>query len=290
MFDQFSADDYPLFLGEAEAAEAETSFFHVVPVPLELSDTFGRETAEGPAAILDASQEMEAWDGVSNPSQLGIYTYPPVDVDGVAARALDNVASVTSVILKQGGFPVLLGGEHTITLGALKGFRNAGVKDLGVVQFDAHAGLREGNKHDHPSVMKQVLEKNYPLLQMGVRNCNVEEMKTRDVYGVHFHDAEELVMQNQHGIRIPSDFPDRCYLSLDIDVFDPGAFPTTPMPEPGGLGWYQVLHLIESIASQREIIGMDLCQFAPIRGFHAFEYSAARLIYRIMGIIERSKL
>lgn len=88
----------------------------------------------------------------------------------------------------------------------------------------------------------------------------------------------------------PPDFPERIFLSIDVDGIDPSFFPSTSIPEPGGLSWYQTLSLVESVAKQREIVGFDLCQFAPIKGFHAYQNSAAKLVYKIMGIVERSKL
>lgn len=292
MFDQYASGDYPHFLGEGAAA-AEDSFFHVISVPWEETDPYGGGTSEGPACILEASAQMDTWDGKSNPSHLGIHTYPPVDVQGEAERVMDNIARVTSGVVRKGRFPVLLGGERAITCGAVRGFHEAGITDIGVVQIDAHACLRDsigGSEYSHLSAMKRVVDDNVPLLQLGVRTCSEEEMRMRDLYGVEYHDADELVLQNINSVRLPPSIPERVYVTLDIDGIDPSFFPSTPIPEPGGLSWYQTINLLESVARQREIVGFDLGQFAPIKGFHAYQVLAAKLVYKMMGIVERSKL
>ena len=114
-------------------------------------------------------------------------------------------------------------------------------------------------------------------------------MATRQQYGVQHLDADVLVPQNIQSIELPADFPKNVFFTLDIDGMDPSVFPSTGTPVPGGLGWYQTLSLFESVAKQRNIIGFDILEFAPIKGFHAYEFSAALLTYKLMGIVERAK-
>ncbi len=292
-FDQLAAPGYPVFLGsEIEQGKPEEAFFHVLPVPYEATVSYGGGTGEGPAAILEASWQLEEWDGKSKPCELGIYTAPPVDMSGSEAEVMAKIAKATQELVEQGGFPIVLGGEHSITNGVIQGLLAAGLSDIGVVQIDAHADLREayeGNPYSHASVMKRVVDMGIPLYQLGIRAYCEEERDIRKAHGVYFQDADELVPNNIHSIELPEDFPKNVFFTLDIDGMDPSVFPSTGTPVPGGLGWYQTLNLFESVAKQRNIIGFDVMEFAPIKGFHAYEFSAALLTYKLMGIIQRQR-
>ena len=292
-FDQLAAPGYPIFLGsEFSHPKAGDAFFHVLPVPYEESVSYGGGTSLGPAKILEASWQLETWDGQSTPSELGIHTHPPVDMKGDAETVVNNIARDTQRIVEAGGFPIALGGEHTVTYGVIKGLLAAGVSDFGVVQIDAHADLRdayEGNLYSHASVMKRIVDEGIPLFQLGIRAFCHEEVATRQQHGVYFIDAEELVTNNINHFELPEDFPNKVFFTLDIDGLDPSVFPSTGTPVPGGLGWYQTLSLFQSVAKQREIIGFDVMEFSPIEGFHAYEFSAALLTYKMMGMIERSR-
>ncbi len=284
---------YPHFLhSEIDQAKPEEAFFHVIPVPYEGSVSYGGGTCFGPSAILQASDQLEVWDGKSRPADLGIYTAPVVDCFGEGEEVINKIAEATKLTLSQGKMPVLLGGEHSVTWGVIKGFLDAGMKDIGVVQIDAHADLRhayEDNLYSHASVMKRIVEQGVPLYQLGVRAFCEEEMQTREEFGVHFMDGDEIVPQNCQSITLPDDFPENVFFTLDVDGMDPSVFPSTGTPVPGGLGWYQTLNLFESIAKQRNIVGFDIMEFAPINGFHAYDFAAALLTYKMMGIVQRNR-
>jgi agmatinase len=215
-----------------------------------------------------------------------------VDCFGEGEEVINKIAEATKLTLSQGKMPVLLGGEHSVTWGVIKGFLDAGMKDIGVVQIDAHADLRhayEDNLYSHASVMKRIVEQGVPLYQLGVRAFCEEEMQTREEFGVHFMDGDEIVPQNCQSITLPDDFPENVFFTLDVDGMDPSVFPSTGTPVPGGLGWYQTLNLFESIAKQRNIVGFDIMEFAPINGFHAYDFAAALLTYKMMGIVQRNR-
>ncbi len=293
-FDQLAAPGYPIFLGsEFEHPRPEDAFFHILPVPYEISVSYAGGTGLGPAAILGASWQLETWDGKSTPCRRGVYTHPPVEVDAAAEAVMQNIAAASKKIIELGGFPIALGGEHSVTYGIIKGLIEAGITDIGVVQIDAHADLREayeGNPYSHASVMKRVVDLDIPLFQLGVRAFCEEEIATRVRHKVQYLDADILVPQAIQQIELPDDFPANVFFTLDIDGIDPSVFPSTGTPVPGGLGWYQTLSLFESVASQRNVIGFDLMEFAPIKGFHAYEFSAALLAYKMMGVVERTQL
>jgi len=278
------------FGSDVPASAPEQARFHVLPVPYEKTVSYGNGTARGPRAILQASGQLERWDGQSDPGAEGIYTWPAVDCSGAPRRVIDAIALAVKNILKMKKIPVVLGGEHTVTWGVIKGYLDAGETDFGVVQIDAHADLRdayEGNKYSHASVMRRVVEAGVPLVQLGNRAYCEEELDARKAHKVLAHDAVDLVPRNVSKIRLPRSFPAKVFFTLDVDGIDPSVLPATGTPVPGGLGWYQTLGLFESVARQRRIIGFDLMEFAPIPHFHAFDFAAALLAYRMMGIVQR---
>jgi agmatinase len=290
---EITVKPYPIFLGsEIEQPDPEQAFFHVLPVPYEKSVSYGGGTALGPKAILKASWQLEEWDGKSKPCDDGIFTCPTIDCTVDPEQVIENIAAATQKIIEQGGMPVVFGGEHTVTYGVLKGLKAAGVEDFGIVQIDAHADLREaydGDPLSHASVMKRAVDMGIPLYQLGIRAFCEEEKGYREEFGVHYQDADELVPNNITSIDLPKDFPKKVFFTVDVDGLDPSVFPSTGTPVPGGLGWYQTLSLFESVAKQREIIGFDIMEFAPIKGFHAYDFAAAMLTYKMMGIVQRNR-
>ena len=281
---------------EIDQSPIEQAGFSVLPVPLEKTVSYGGGTRFGPSAIIEASEQLETWDGKSNPSSLGIHTCQTVDCaikeNENTEDVINRIAHATSEILKAGSMPVVLGGEHTVTYGVIKGYLDAGFTDFGVVQIDAHADLRdayEGDIYSHASVMKRIIDCDIPLYQLGIRAYCEEEMETRKQQGVFHLDADELVPQNIQTISLPEDFPKNVFFTLDIDGMDPSVFPSTGTPVPGGLSWYQTLNLFESVAKQSNIIGFDIMEFAPIEGFHAYDFAAALLTYKMMGIVQRNQ-
>jgi agmatinase len=278
------------FESEIPVLKPEQARFHVVPVPYEKTVSYGNGTAKGPGAIIEASSQLERFDGESDPGAEGIYTWPAVDCSREPERVLEDIALAVKGILRMKKLPVVLGGEHTVTWGVIKGYLDAGVKDFGVVQIDAHADLRdayEGDKYSHASVMRRVVEAGIPLVQLGIRAFCEEERAARKKHGVLAFDAVGLVPRNISKIRLPAGFPKNVFFTLDVDGIDPSVLPATGTPVPGGLGWYQTLGLFESVARQRRIIGFDVMEFAPIEGFHAYDFAAAMLTYKLMGIVQR---
>ncbi len=268
----------------------ERARFHIVPVPYEKTVSYGNGTAKGPAAIIEASSQLERFDGTSDPGAEGIYTWPAVDCSGKPEKVIDLISRNVKAILEMKKIPVALGGEHTVTWGVIKGYLDAGEKDFGVVQIDAHADLRdayEGDRYSHASVMRRVVEAGVPLVQLGNRAYCEEEIEARRKHKVLAFDANELVPKSISNIKLPAKFPSKVFFTVDVDGIDPSVLPATGTPVPGGLGWYQTLGLFESVARQRRIIGFDVMEFAPIPGFHAFDFAAAMLTYKLMGIVQR---
>jgi agmatinase len=283
------AADITASFKQAKAADA---WFHVLLAPF-VGDRFKSSTmANGPAAIVAASQQLEPWDGRSIPARHGIHSATAIDCKGPTEKVMERIAAQVSGVIKQEKFPVGLGGDGLITYGMVKGLLDAGVGNFGVIQIDAQADLKDddnGNQWSEACVMKRIVDEDVPLFQLGVRHLSKEEADARRVYGVKFYDADFLVSRNVTKVELPGEFPEKVFLSIDIDGFDPSVFPS-PGAIPGGLGWVQVLSLIESISQQVEIIGFDLTEFSPVAGQPFYENAAALLVYKIMGIVERTRL
>lgn len=274
---------------ELEETTADQCLFQIVPVPFEATVSYGGGTADGPRAILEASDQLELWDGESIPADHGIYTHEPVDCTGPTEQVLARIeAAVTHAA--EYGLPVMLGGEHSVTLGALRALKKKHGK-FGIVQFDAHADLRkayEGDPYSHASVMHRALELEIPVFQLGVRAFCTEEVEVRKKHNIPHIDAKELALNPLPETLLPEDFPETIYITFDVDGLDPSVIRATGTPVPGGIQWWQALTLLEKAVKGRSVIGCDVVELAPQAGDHASDFAAAQLVYSMMGIIQRS--
>jgi agmatinase len=197
-------------------------------------------------------------------------------------------STCNAVLGKQ--IPVTLGGEHSLTYGAVSGIieaLNCQPSDLGIIQIDAHADLRcayQDEVHSHASVMHLLAAEGVRIAQFGVRALCREEQLSRASNRVFFVDAEELVVNNIHQVALPNDFPTNVYISFDLDGLDPAVMPATGTPVPGGLSYYQSINLVASAVKSRNIVGMDVVELAPIPNQSGWDFTAAQLVYRLMGL------
>jgi agmatinase len=299
-----------LFLGSEYAQRPRHgATFQVIPVPYEYTVSYGTGTAGGPAAILDASDQLEVFDGTSAPGEHGIHTEPAVDCTGGPDQVFPRITAAVTTAITEGyqerGIPIVLGGEHSITAPAVRGVQESYREEIGVVQIDAHADLRdsyEGSPHSHASVARRIHQDlQIPLLQVGVRALSPEEVRyradiaTRSVEDsscppIITYDAPTIVPTGIHTVTLPDSFPRRVYLTIDVDGLDPSVVPATGTPVPGGLGWYQFLSIVHSITATREVVGFDVVELAPIPHQHGWNYTAAEIVYRTMGLISRAPM
>ncbi len=278
---------------ELDPVPAEQALFHLIPVPYEGTVSYGKGTARGPAAILEASDQLELWDGESVPADLGIFTRSAVDCSGPVETVLANVEAAVDEVLDLGRMPVVLGGEHSISSGPVAALHRRFGR-FGVVHVDAHGDLRdtyEGTPWSHGCVMHRVLDRDLPLAQFGVRLLCREEDRLRRERGVTFHDAAALVGLRPAEIAarswLPPDFPDQIYVSFDVDGLDPSIIPDTGTPAPGGLGWYEALELVGACMAGRRVLGFDVVELAPVPGRIVSDFATARLVYALMGLVQR---
>lgn len=261
---------------------AEDCLFQIIPAPYEQTTSYGSGTANGPAAIIDASYQLEAFDGESCPCAFGIHTRP-------AQYQLEYMQREIEDVLKLGKFPIMLGGEHTVTYAALKALKDAG-EEFGVIQFDAHADLREeyeGDRFSHACALRHAVDMDIPLFQIGVRALSYPEVEFRKENDITHLDGYEIGRNGIPAQLLPEDFPEKVYLTFDVDALDPSIMPSTGTPEPGGLDWFQIFACLEEIVAEKTVIGSDFVELAPIENLHAPDYLVARLIYNFMGLITR---
>jgi agmatinase len=278
---------------ESEQQEGHAALFHVIPVPLEQTVSYGGGTARGPGAILHASQQLERWDGLSEPLTAGIDTTPFVDCSGDISTIFRRIEESVQTVVDSKGIPVVLGGEHTVSLAPIRALAKTCAKPIGIVQLDAHADLRdsfEGSPYSHACVMRRALEEcDCRLFQFGVRALCREEVDYRTKHRVDHLDGRAIFTSNLAGFKLPPDFPENIYLTLDVDGLDPSVIGATGTPVPGGPNWYQTLTFLERAVVGRKVVGFDLVELAPRTGDHGSDFAAAQLVYSVMGIIERNQ-
>lgn len=258
--------------------------FQIVPCPMEKTVSYGSGTCLGPNAILQASQELER----SPICEPGVFTQAPIDCSVDHKTCLIELQKRNEGIVTEGHFPVILGGEHSLTWAAVNGVSEAIGQKIGIVQVDAHADLRDsyqGRVHSHASVMNLLVQDGHRLASIGVRAICEEEKKTREKYSVFFQDAGELVRANVSSIDLPSDFPELVYLSFDLDGLDPSVIPAVGTPVPGGLGYYQSIDLVKSALKGRTCVGMDLVELSPNQADIVSPFTAASLLQELLAFV-----
>lgn len=257
----------------------------ILPVPYESTITYGGGTSRGPAAIIEASRHVELWDSElgRDVSKLGFFTLPELEPDMSGPQAqVKRVEDAVTNIIKDKKWPLVLGGEHSITpsvVAALK--RN--YKNLSVLQIDAHTDLRDeyqGSRWSHACAMKRVYDLGVPVVAVGIRSVSEDDVQfiRKARLSDRIFEASEIPIA-----KVLKGLSDQVYITVDVDGFDPSIMPGTGTPEPGGLGWYQVIDLIREVAKVKKIVGADIVELAPIVGQPAGDFLAAKLGYKIIG-------
>ncbi len=248
-----------------------------------------------PEAILRASRNLELFD-----SELGIETYkigletmdevePDLDSPFENSRVVEVV--VTAVMQSE-KLPVLLGGDHSLTLGAVRAVRNKH-NDLGALVLDAHPDLFDeyaGTKYGHASVTRRIHELGVPVSLVGVRSASREERDFLGSSDIPVVGAREILRSPDAIQKSLSALPEQIYLSIDLDVMDPGEMPAVSNPEPGGLRWYDMMDVLERVTSEKKVVGFDVVELCPIPGNPTPDFIAAKLIYRLIGLIFKDQL
>lgn len=271
----------------------ESARFVVLPVPYDLTASYMPGSRRGPAAIIDASSHMELYDEELEMEtyRKGIHTTPFLEIHvGDPQNVIDAVRSSVARVLSDGKIPVILGGEHTVTLGAVLAMRDWW-EDVSVLYLDAHADMRDtyqGSRFSHACVARRISEV-CPLVQIGVRSLSFEEKRYIEEKGLPCFTAREVLCGSLMLDEVVGKLGDTVYITVDVDVLDPGVMPATGTPEPGGISWLHLLDIVRHVCSICRVVGFDMVELCPLPGMVAPDFLVAKTTYRIMGYISRKE-
>jgi len=261
----------------------------ILPVPFDKTSTWQKGADKGPAAILEASANIEFYD-IETDSEVfkkGIYTANPIHAASPSVL-IKKTDSEASRYLKDGKLVVTLGGEHSVSIGVIRAYARR-YRDLSVLHLDAHADSRdsyEGSPYNHACVIARVRECTKNIVSVGIRSMDASERPAIDSKRMFF--AHEIYDSDKWIESVVLLLTGTVYITIDLDVFDPGIMPSTGTPEPGGLGWYQVMKLLSSVSRAKRIVGFDVVELCP-SNLRAPDFLAAKLIYTLLSHIDVNK-
>jgi len=262
----------------------------VIPFGLEKTVSYGGGTKNGPKEIIKASHQVELYDEEFNCEpfrKIGIKTIKPFKISKNIKIALDQISKLNEKILSKNLFPLTLGGEHSITPGCIRPFAKK-YKNICILHFDAHADLRNSynnEKYSHASAIRRCLDnKNISLISFGIRNISKEEIpylkkNSKRINIFWAKDKKKWDLKRFKNLIKKKNV----YLTFDVDGFDSSLMPATGTPEPGGLFWDETLEIIKIAAKNSNLVGADINELAPIKGFNSYNFLVAKLAYKILS-------
>jgi agmatinase len=256
----------------------------IVPVPYDETSTWMKGADKGPDAILEASVNLEFYDvETSSEAHLtGINTIPPVLEKETPQKLVNAVYDRTLSLLTDRKFPVIIGGNHTVSIGAIKAFSEY-FKNLTILQLDAHADLRqvyEGSEFNHACAMARAREY-APIVQVGIRSMSAEELPFAEKDRIFF--SHELYYDKTLYEKAIDKLTENVYITIDLDVFDPSLMPSTGTPEPGGPPYYELLHFMRDVMKTRNVVGFDIVELCPSVTNKSPDFIAAKIIYQLLS-------
>jgi N1-aminopropylagmatine ureohydrolase len=272
---------------DPEFAEYNTAAVVILPVPYEGGITWGTGTAQGPDAVINASQHLELYDEIleTEPFRMGIATLIPVKIPSTPKSLHEAIYQSSKAVIKEDKFVVLLGGDHSISSGHFQALQEKH-PPLSVIQLDAHADLRdsyEGNPLSHACIMSRIRKFTSHTLQVGIRSMSLEEagrIKRENLSVCTMSDYRSGNFDIDAAI---AGLPDPVYLTVDVDVFDWSVIRSTGTPEPGGFLWDEALNLLQNIFMQKNIIGFDVVELSNNQSDRNSAFAVAKLIYKMLG-------
>ena len=259
----------------------------IVPVPYDETSTWMKGSDNGPGAIMEASVNLEFYDVETGTEvhKKGIHTIQPVTEKRSPEALIDAVRLQILQLLREYKFPVIVGGNHTVSIGAVKAFAEH-YHELSVLQLDAHTDLRqeyEGSRFNHACVMARITEM-APAVQVGIRSVSAEEVpfikdKERIFYAHDLYHNKKLYDEARQKLT------ENVYITIDLDVLDPSLMPSTGTPEPGGPDYYELMHFLRDVARSKNIAGFDVVELCPSPGNKAPDFVAAKVIYQLLSYI-----
>jgi len=277
-------------IAEEEFSSFEKSRILIWPVSYEGTVSYGGGTGRGAMAIIDASRNMELYDDETDAEiyKVGIHTVDESRAVDPPERMMNSLYERAKELVGSGKFVTMIGGEHSVSAPVIRAHAEK-FDNLSVLQIDAHADLRDtydGTPHSHASIMARVVkDMRIPAVQVGIRSISVDEARVLDQLPTRIFWAKDIVGRNDWWDDAVEGLTDNVYLTIDIDGLDPSLVSATGTPEPGGLGWYETIGLIRTLARKRNVVGMDLTEYSYVEGQNASAFLCAKLIYKTLGFV-----
>lgn len=282
------------FMGTETASNYDASQVVILPIPYEATTTYRTGCENGPDALLEASHQVEFYDEELDREickEVGIYTHASIaDTRNASVSAQEMLKTTTETVSKliaDGKFVIGLGGEHSITTGLVEAYRQASDEPFTVIQIDAHGDLRheyEGSIHNHACVMRRIVDMDIPTVQIGIRAICKEEADLIKAKQLTVFRAREIAADTNWIEKALASIPtQRVFLTIDLDGIDPTLIPGVGTPEPGGLNWYSLMTFLRRVFENHHVIGGDVMELAPIGDSVVSEFTAAKLVYKLIG-------
>lgn len=276
---------------EQEYTDYSTAKIAILPVPYDGTSTWMKGADKGPRALLEASYNMEFYD-VETETEVfrqGIATLDAVTEDSSPEAMTDAVEECVDTILNDRKFPVIIGGEHSVSIGVFRAMEKR-YKKFSILQLDAHSDMRdeyEGSFYNHACVMARGREITRSIAQVGIRSSALEEKHNIDPERIFY--AHEIKESDSCWMyRVSQQLEDNVYITIDLDVLDPAYMPSTGTPEPDGLAYRDILNLVKLVNERHNIIGLDIVELCPNENNKAPDFLAAKLIYQLLSILFKS--
>ncbi|MDZ7806965.1 MAG: agmatinase [Gracilimonas sp.] len=269
---------------EGEHNDFDNASILLQSIPYDGTSTWGKGADEGFEAFLDASENMEIYD-IETDSEVykkGVHIIDPILEESSPEAVFESVYKNTQKLLKTDKFLTFFGGEHSISIGVIKAFYEAH-PDITILQIDAHADLRpefHGSPYNHACAVYDASQ-NANLIQVGIRSMDTSEVQYMDKDKCYF--AEDMYGHTDWMEDSISKMTDKVYITLDLDVFDPSIMPATGTPEPGGMLWNPVIQYLHKVFKQKNVLGFDIVELAPIEGLSAPQFLTAKLYYKMLS-------
>jgi agmatinase len=283
------------FLGLEATSTYEAAKVAILPIPYEATTTFRKGCEQGPDALIEASDQLEAYDEELKREtcvDVGIYTHAAIadtrqNPNLSADEMLNATTEAVSRFIADNKFVIAIGGEHAITTGIVRAYQQALNEPFTVIQIDAHGDMRheyEGSLHNHACVMRRVLEMGLPTLPVGIRSiCKeeallIEKQQIPVVWARDIANDADWIEKAIAKITTP-----KVFITIDVDGIDPSLIPGVGTPEPGGIDWYSILKFMRRIFETHQVIGCDVMELAPIVDSVVSEFTSAKLVYKLIG-------
>jgi agmatinase len=256
----------------------------IVPVPYDETSTWMKGADKGPDAILEASVNLEFFDveTFSEAHLKGIHTIAPVLEKETPQKLVNAVSKKLGSLLSENKFPVTIGGNHTVSIGAFKAFSDH-FQDLSILQLDAHADLRqvyEGSEFNHACAMARAREY-APVVQVGIRSMSAEEVPYLEKERMFF--SHDLYYNKDLYTKALDKLSENVYITIDLDVFDPSLISSTGTPEPGGPDYIELMHFMRDVIKSRNVVGFDVVELCPSSSNKVSDFVAAKIIYQLLS-------